>query len=63
MIVKEKHTSPQGNRKTNSLIKSILVLGLAVLFFPQNRLLAQVISNTGAAISLSQEWSLTVKIF
>ncbi len=53
MIVKEKHTSPQGNRKTNSLIKSILVLGLAVLFFPQNRLLAQVISNTGAAISLS----------
>ena len=44
---------PPGGRKINSFIKSIIVLCLAVLFFSQDALFAQFISNTGAAISLT----------
>jgi len=48
-----KHIKPPCKRKINSSVRSIIILCLAVLFFQQEVLFAQVISNTGAAISLS----------
>ena len=52
---------PPGYRKMNSIIKSSLVLCLAVLFFPQNTLLAQVISNNGAVMSVTSGAVITTK--
>ncbi|TAL62277.1 MAG: T9SS type B sorting domain-containing protein [Bacteroidetes bacterium] len=53
MIIREKHITLKSCRKINSLLKSIIFLCLAVLFLSQNTLLSQVISNTGANISVS----------
>ena len=44
---------PPGGRKKNSFYKSIIVLCLVVLCFHPVTLFAQVISNTGAAISVT----------
>lgn len=48
-----KHIIPFGSRKKNSSIQSFIILCLTVLLFSQNTLFAQVISNTGAAITVS----------
>ena len=48
-----KHIMTPGNRKTNSLIKSIIVLCLIIMFFQPEASVAQVISNTGAFISVT----------
>jgi gliding motility-associated-like protein len=48
-----KYIMPPSNRKINSFIKSIIVLFLMVLFFQPVALFAQVISNTGATISVT----------
>jgi gliding motility-associated-like protein len=50
---RDKHIIPPGDRRINSFVKSIIVLCLAVLFFRHDALFAQVISNTGAAISIT----------
>ena len=53
MAIKEKQTKYQVYRKTTSFAKSIIIPCFALLFFSQNTLFAQVISNTGANISVS----------
>ncbi|MCX6327271.1 MAG: gliding motility-associated C-terminal domain-containing protein [Bacteroidia bacterium] len=48
-----KYIAPHCNSKISSYIKGIVYLCLAVLNFSQNTLFAQVISNNGAAISVT----------
>jgi gliding motility-associated-like protein len=53
MTTKGKNIIPPGDRKINSFHKSIIVMCLIMLFFQPEALFAQVISNTGATISVT----------
>jgi gliding motility-associated-like protein len=53
MICAKQHIMPPGNRNISSFIKRLVVLCLTLLLIQQGALFAQVISNSGAVIQLS----------
>ena len=53
MTQKDKHITTIVIRKTDSVIKSLVILFLTLLFMQPESLVAQVISNTGAVISVT----------
>lgn len=61
MTDSRKHIIFKGAGRINSFLKSIIVLSLAVVFFPHNSSFAQVISNNGAAITVSSGIIVTAK--
>ena len=61
MTGRSEHKMPNGNRKINSLIKNVLFMCFAMLFFQQEALFAQVISNNGAAVSVTSGAAVTSK--
>jgi len=63
MSLQGKHIMPHGNRRGNSLFRSILFLCLVVLCFRPDTMNAQVISNSGAFITISNGAAVTSKDF
>ncbi len=53
MIFSCKHNTSAGPRKINSFLKSLIILCLTLCFSQQETLFAQVISNAGAAVTLT----------
>src|ERR1035437_550352 len=52
-MIRERQITFRDYRKMTAFVKSIVVLFLVILFFQQEALFAQVISNTGAAMSVA----------
>jgi gliding motility-associated-like protein len=57
------HIMPPGKKRINFSVKSIIVICLAMLYLHEDVLFSQVISNTGAAVSVSSGFFLNSKDF